>query len=196
MRRYARWFGPTVIAAIGLSSWMATAGTGSSAVLVQHVDTALSASPGPSNTAPGDQRYGGPLLRRGGDIRIAPAPSSEQPGTTQSQAYADFLATGMFPATARSYRADVRYGLFTDTEYGPIDSSGNVQPAYVNVPSWTVRFDNVPDELAGRNGPAGPGQQAGPPANAASGKADVLVVFNADTGAYMLAIDDDPMVAN
>jgi len=174
--------------------------TGSRSVgLVPAANT--SGPPGPSNTQSNDQRYASQLSRRGGIVRVSPASASSSPRVSQGQAYSAFIASGMFPKTASSHRPDVRYGLFSDDEYGTLDGSGGVTPSFENVPAWIVRFDNVPDELCGNVGGTGDPRAAGTQAPSTNDScsqpapADILVVYNANTGAYMLAIDDGASVA-
>ena len=45
-----------------------------------------------------------------------------------------------------------QFGLYSDDDFGPINSSGVVQPRYQSVPVWYVTFDGL--SLAPANGPS------------------------------------------
>lgn len=156
-------------------------------------------STSPNNTSNGQatatsaQRYDATFYARSGTIEVQPPPTTTEPKISANQAWQAFLSTGLFPKTARNYSPDIRFGLFTDHQYGTMtsDSGGNqaVSPTYQQVPAWVIRFTNVPDEIVG-TGAAPPAGSFTTSTTGAPADVNILVVINADTGQYLEAIDD------
>lgn len=160
---------------------MKAAGTSASANQGTHSTSATTAT-----AVAGAEKYETKLERRGGKVRIDPAPASYAPRISQAQALAAFKTQALFPETARTWVADVQLGLFTD------DETNFTGPAvYFSRPAWVIRYDNVPSELPRTGGT--PSLASSPPSaapNPDGRHVNILAFVDADTGQYLSAIED------
>jgi len=111
----------------------------------------------------------------------APGPD-QSPGVSKDQVFATIQAKGVYPELAKTKQTpEVKFGLFTDPHYGPLDEKGNVQPTYVKRPVWMVHYTGLPpvdQSLMGGYSPPNEGTTLAPDLLSV----DVIIICDATTG--------------
>lgn len=120
---------------------------------------------------------------RGGQSVLAPAPSDLTPRLSAAEAYEIVVDDALFPETAVRTPDRARFGLFSDTSYGPLDPSGGVDAVLVERPAWIFVFEDVPVVPGGAPPQAGATRVAPPIEPIMS---TVVAVVDAATGEQLI----------
>lgn len=124
-------------------------------------------------------------------IRLEPA-AGETAAVSADAAVAVAKTSGLYPNAMATVAPAVKLAVLYDGQTGTIQTDGSVKPAYAGVLVWVISYAGIPDEL----GPFGngPGTSSATPTAAESSssaaRADLVVFVNANTGAFLTAIND------
>ncbi len=111
-----------------------------------------------------------PVINTGGTgISMGDAVSAAMGGDSAADGLA-VVGGQLFP----NVRVTAQYGMFSNDVYGPLNSSGQVQPRWQNIPAWIVTF-------------AGPGVSAPSHGRIRVTRHEVNVVVDAVTGVCLQA---------
>lgn len=126
---------------------------------------------------------------RPGQVDLLPAPA-DLPALAldQAAAYQAFLGTRLHSVAASNYPHTTVLGLLTNRGYGPVGRHGEILPVFVNYPSWFVIFHDIPDTV--RPWAGATFRQRDATDVSQLGHVNTVVMLDALTGKYLLALDD------
>jgi hypothetical protein len=121
-----------------------------------------------------------PLALSAGQATLRPAPPDVRGAVAAAQLFLRFVERGL-PADARGRAVEALFGLYTDKAYGVQKDGGEFTPTLVDRKVWLLRVRGV---TIAPSGP--PGAKHEPVA----GGHDHQVLYDADTGAELLTIQE------